>query len=223
MDYDEEDVLEPDVKVLDKVKGILNKERGDWETFQERKKIYTDFLKERHKPIDKLNPYKLVNWLEHGLLEEQPIKPEWKYKKEVMPRVAVLIDDCMGTDLMTKRNAGLTKFIIAHRHWAKGMGCSVYMLVQSYCSHDGVARPIRENTCLLMLWKVKDEKQKRKIIEEAGLDIPEEEFNEILEYATDKKYGFLTIDFNPRCSMKQFRSGFNEYLTTKNMTCKCHK
>jgi hypothetical protein len=72
-----------------------------------------------------------------------------------------------------------------------------------------------------MLWKVKDEKQRKKIIEEAGLDVTEQEFGEMLDYATGQDYGFLMVDFQPKCTLKQFRCCFNEYLTCPSMKCKC--
>ena len=148
-----------------------------------------------------------------GLLDNPNMeKPTWKYRTEQAPRIAVIIDDSVGTDLMNKRTAGLTKFIIAHRHWGKGLGCSVYMLVQSYCCHEGVARAIRENTCLLMLWKVKDKNQRAKIIEEAGLDVSEEQFFGMLDHCICEPYGFLCIDFQPKTQMTQFRKCFKTFL-----------
>ena len=49
-------------------------------------------------------------------------------------------------------------------------------------TNEGVSRAIRENTCLLMLWKVKDKNQRAKIIEEAGLDVTEEQFFGMLNH-----------------------------------------
>ena len=222
LDYNTDDVMEPTRDVLEKVKDILEDERMDWEEYLDEKEIYEDYLYDRVLPVEQINPYKLITYYDKGLLESEITKkPVWKYKHERPPSVCVLIDDCMGTDLMTKRSAGLTRFIIAHRHWSKGLGCSVFMLTQSYCSHDGVARPIRENCTNLMLWKVKDEKQRKKIIEEAGLDVTEQEFGEMLDYATGQDYGFLMVDFQPKCTLKQFRCCFNEYLTCPSMKCKC--
>ena len=62
-----------------------------------------------------------------GFFEGAPV---WKYRKEVPPRLFLIIDDCMGTDLMKPR-AKLINFCIKHRHIADGLGVSVAMLVQS--------------------------------------------------------------------------------------------
>ena len=161
------------------------------------KHLYSKFHKDiKHKKIKDIDPDDLMEYYELGLLDNGAMPmPEWKYRNEVPPRIAVIIDDAVGTDLMNKRTAGLTKFIIAHRHWGKGLGCSVFMLVQSYACHEGVARCIRENTCILMLWKVKDKNQRAKIIEEAGLDVSEEQFYGMLDHCISQPYGFLTIDF----------------------------
>lgn len=210
----EEDVFEPDVACLKKVKDIINAERAEWDLFLQKKELYKSFHNDiKFKQVKSINSDNLMAYYEMGLLDDPNMEcPVWKYRNEVPPRIAVIIDDAVGTDLMTKRTAGLTKFIIAHRHWGKGLGCSVYMLVQSYACHEGVARCIRENTCLLMLWKVKDKNQRAKIIEEAGLDISEEQFYGMLDNCISEPYGFLTIDFQSKIPEHQFRKCFKTFL-----------
>ena len=85
-------------------------------------------------------------------------------------------------------------------------------LVQSYCAIGGVPRPIRENCTLLLLFKLKDENQRKKIHEEIGADIDLEKFDSMFSYATEEPFSFLTIDFNPVDKEKQFRKQFDEYL-----------
>ena len=210
----EDDIFEPDVMCLKNVKDIINAERQEWDLFLQQKELYEKFHRDmKHKQIKNINSEQLMAYLEIGLLDDPNMeKPAWKYRAEVPPRIAVIIDDSVGTDLMNKRTAGLIKFIIAHRHWGKGLGCSVFMLVQSYACHGGVDRAIRENTCLLMLWKVKDKNQKSKIIEEAGLDISEEQFSAMLEHCISEPYGFLTIDFQSKTPEHQFRKCFKTFL-----------
>ena len=86
------------------------------------------------------------------------------------------------------------------------------MLVQSYCAIGGVPRPIRENTTLLLLFKCKDENQRKKIHEEIGADVDLEKFDAMFNYATEEPFNFLTVDFNPKEKEKQFRKNFDEYL-----------
>ena len=210
----EDDIFEPDVMCLKRCKDIINAEREEWNLFLQQKELYEKFHNDmKFKQIKNIRSEQLMMYYEAGLLDDPGMeKPKWKYRKEVPPRIAVIIDDSVGTDLMNKRTAGLTKFIIAHRHWGKGLGCSVFMLVQSYCCHEGVSRAIRENTCLLMLWKVKDKNQRAKIIEEAGLDVTEEQFFGMLNHCISEPYGFLCIDFQPKTPEQQFRMCFSTFL-----------
>jgi hypothetical protein len=146
---------------------------------------------------------------------------EWKYGKERPPRLACIIDDCMGTDLMTKRTAGLTNLCIRHRHIGDGLGISLFMLVQSYCSRDGLARPIRENTTHLMLFKINDEAQIKKVKSESDLPVSDEEWTAMCEYAHSKPFNYLFIDFSPKCETKRFRNGMDSYIIPDSLKDKC--
>ena len=117
----------------------------------------------------------------------------------------------MGTDLFKPR-AKLINFCIKHRHIADGLGISVAMLVQSYCAIGGVPRPIRENTTLLLLFKCKDENQRKKIHEEIGSDVDLDKFDAMYTYATEEPFSFLTVDFNPKSPDKQYRKQFDTFL-----------
>jgi hypothetical protein len=104
--------------------------------------------------------YDSLGWFD----DAAPKRPVWKYREERPPRLAVVVDDCMGTDLLLP-SAGLTNFCIKHRHLGRGLGCSVFMLVQSYCAQGGIARPIREKCMLLALFKMRDMNQRAKLLE----------------------------------------------------------
>ena len=202
----EEDILEPHKEVLKHVKNVIDAERAEWDAFLANKEKWFEIVNS-DRPISSYPAGFLQSLIENKFLE-----PKWKYELEVPSRLFMIIDDCMGTDLY-KPSAGLTRFIIAHRHWGKGLGISVAMLVQTYKGKEGVARPIRENCCLLCLWKLKDMNQLKAIHEEIGSDIMLDKFNEIFTRATEKPFGFLTIDFSAKRPEYTFRSNFNEYLT----------
>ena len=131
----EDDIFEPDVMCLKKTKDIINAEREEYELFLQQKELYEKFHNDmKFKQIKNIRSEQLMMYYEAGLLDDPGMeKPEWRYRKEVPPRIAVIIDDSVGTDLMNKRTAGLTKFIIAHRHWGKGLGCSVFMPIILLC------------------------------------------------------------------------------------------
>tara|TARA_Y100000114_G_C11731634_1_gene313922 strand:- start:307 stop:1188 length:882 start_codon:yes stop_codon:yes gene_type:complete len=208
-DIADEDVYEPEINVLQDIIKLVEAEKTEWDLFLIQKEQYKQFKREiRKKPITEIDEELLLEYQEMGFFEGAP---EWKYAKEVPPRLFLVIDDCMGTDLMKPRGR-LINFCIKHRHIADGLGISVAMLVQSYCALGGVPRPIRENTTLLLLFKCKDENQRKKIHEEIGADVDLEKFDEMYTYATEEPFSFLLVDFNPKKPEKQFRKQFDEYL-----------
>tara|TARA_R110000824_G_scaffold25396_1_gene88512 strand:+ start:163 stop:1083 length:921 start_codon:yes stop_codon:yes gene_type:complete len=208
---DEPEVFEPTRDVLRKMDGLLDKERKLWEEHLTSKKRWKEFEKDMKRDLGNVDGEKLVDYYERGFMNLQGA-PKWKYKHDGPGRCAIVIDDAVGTDLYNKPSSGLTQFCISHRHRAKGVGCSVFMLVQSYCCKEGVPRPIRENCTHLCLFKLKDENQLDKIHKEIGCDMNMEKFDDIFKHATEEPYCFLTVDFCPKEDKKQFRKNFNEYL-----------
>ncbi len=208
-DIDDMDVYEPEINVLQDIIGVVEAEKSEWDMFLLQKEQYREFKKDiKQRPITEIDPELLLEYQDLGFFEGPPT---WKYAKEVPPRLFLIIDDCMGTDLMKPRGR-LINFCIKHRHIADGLGISVAMLVQSYCAIGGVPRPIRENCTLLLLFKLKDENQRKKIHEEIGADIDLEKFDSMFSYATEEPFSFLCVDFNPISPDKQFRKQFDEYL-----------
>ena len=202
-----DDVLEPDINAVKIAVKMVEKEKEEWDEFLEKKKLYNEFLTDKEGSLEKLNARRLLMYYNYGFLEKNVEKPEWKYPVEQPPRIAIVIDDAMGTDLMAKRTAGLVNLCIKHRHIADGLGCSVFMLVQSYKAQGGVNRAIRENTTHLLLFKVNDIHQIQAIKEESDLPITDEEWEQMCNYAHSKPFNFLFIDFARKCPTKQFRSG----------------
>jgi hypothetical protein len=151
-----EDVMEPDMGCINTLKKLVQADKDEWDEFLSDKELYAKYTKDMHS-FEKINDNCLMNYMDKGFFQPTYNKPVWKYPIERPPRLACIIDDCMGTDLMSKRTAGLTNLCIRSRHVGDGLGISLFMLVQSYCSHGGVARPIRENCTHLMLFKINDE------------------------------------------------------------------
>ena len=206
---EEEDVYEPDIMVLKNVIQLVEAEKSEWDMFLVQKQQYQEFKRDlKRKPITEIDEGLLLEYQDLGFFEGPPT---WKYNKEVPPRLFLIIDDCMGTDLFKPR-AKLINFCIKHRHIADGLGISVAMLVQSYCAIGGVPRPIRENTTLLLLFKCKDENQRKKIHEEIGSDVDLDKFDAMYTYATEEPFSFLTVDFNPKAPDKQYRKQFDTFL-----------
>ena len=152
----DEDVFEPEIDVLKTVIKVVEDDKNEWDTYQDLMKKYKDFklLMKSDRPIHQIDPMKLIEFMELGFLQSggEITEPEWKYKHKRPPRYFIIIDDCMGTDLLKPRGR-LTQLICKHRHICEGLGISVAMLVQSYCAVGGLSRAIRENTTLLLLFK----------------------------------------------------------------------
>ena len=213
-----EDVIEPSKDAVQRIKEKLDAETKEWEEYHEKKKQYSQFMKEMRsqRSIDLLPMDQLGMWEMAGFFENPP---KWKRADDTHPtRIYVLCDDVFGSPMlrMGKGMEDFTNLCIAHRHQMcsgnTGYGCSIGILTQSYSAIASVPRPVRENCTLLCLFLNSDEKQRSKIKEEMS-DIPNlEQFEEFWNYATSKPHGFLTIDMNPPTPEKRFRSQYNEYL-----------
>tara|TARA_R110001606_G_scaffold239052_1_gene387016 strand:+ start:113 stop:1081 length:969 start_codon:yes stop_codon:yes gene_type:complete len=213
-DIQEDDVLEPTVTALREIIKLVEAEKQEWELFLQQKELYEKFHTDmKHKAIKNIKSDQLMAYYEMGLLDDPSMeKPKWKHPLECPPRLALIIDDCLGTDLMARRTAGLVNTAIKHRHLSDGLGLSIFMLVQSYCAQGGCARPIRENATSLWLFKINDYNQIKKIKEEADLPVSDEDFEKMCNYCHEKPYGFIICDFNAKSEDKRFRCGFDEYL-----------
>ena len=220
-DVEESDVYEPNADVLHTIVENVEQERQDWDSFLQKKKEHKKYQSEiKSKPIKNIDPDELMHYYDMGFMSGE--KPSWKYKIERPPRLAVIIDDSLGTDLMAKRTAGLTNMCIKHRHIGDGLGISIFMLVQSYCAQGGVPRPVRENCTHLLLFKINDKKQIDKVREECDLPVTDEEWENMCNYAHEIPYNFLFIDFAAKKPCQQFRSGFDEYIVPPSLEVKCN-
>ena len=220
-DIEDADVYEPCMNVIKQIIKNVETEKQEFEDFLKRKELFKKFKKDiMGKPFDRIRGNDLVEYLDNGFFEPT-FNDKWKYSVERPPRLAVIIDDCLGTDLMARRTAGLTNLAIRHRHVGDGLGISIFMLVQSYCALGGVARPIRENTTHLLLFKINDFNQIKKVKEESDLPVTDEEWTAMCTYAHAIPYNFLFLDFSPKTECRRFRSGFDEYIVPDSIPCHC--
>ena len=210
-EIDEEDIYEPTVTVLKDLIKMVEAEKAEWDSFLQMKEMYKKFQRDiKTKPINRIDPDQLLEYQDIGFFEGPP---EWKYKNEVPPRLGVIVDDCLGTPLLSKPSAGLINLCIKHRHIGKGLGISIFMLVQSYCSQGGINRAIRENCTMLLLFKLNQDAQIKKLYEEADLEMDEQSFVNMCKEVHSIDYNFLLMDFAPKDPNKKFRSGWDQYIT----------
>ena len=208
----EEDTFEPDVSVLKDITGMVEAERAEWDHFLHLKEMYRKFQKDIRKPINRLDPELLLEYQDLDFFEGPPT---WKYPVEQPPRLGVIIDDCLGTPLLSKPSAGLVNMCIKHRHLGKGLGISIFMLVQSYCAQGGINRAIRENCTLLLLFKLNQDAQIKKLYSETDLDMTEEQFIDMCKEVHSIDYNFLLMDFAPKQECMKFRSGWDTLIQPK--------
>ena len=208
-----EDCFDPSKHVLKTIRKIIQEEKDDWDRYKHEMKLYKEYLSviagnslnlKDSKLIERLLLYSDMNFLDGP--------PKYKYGNRPA-RLSLVIDDSMGTDIMLP-SAGLTKFVIAHRHWSQGMGISVFMLVQSYTAgaSQGLSRAIREQTTQLWLFKIAQEKQLQLIYQEADLDINYEKYIKLCNIIHEEQYNFLLLDFNAKTPDKKYRNGFKEFI-----------
>ena len=94
------------------ITALVEAERAEWDQFLSMKELYKRFQKDIRRPINRLDPDLL---LEHQNLDFFEGPPVWKYPVEHPPRLGVIIDDCLGTPLLSKPSAGLVNMCIKHR------------------------------------------------------------------------------------------------------------
>jgi len=220
----EEDVIEPDVTSIKKAIKIMDDEKQEWDDFLQKKKLYEEFTKDKKGNLEFLNSRRLLEYYNAGFLDHE--KPTWKYPVEQPPRIALVLDDLLGSDVYARsRASGFNNLVMRHRHMMSGVGCSIFMLVQSYKAQGGVPRVVRENATALMLFRVNDVNQLKSIKDECDLPVTDEEFYDMCNYCHDIPYNFLFIDFSPKCPTKRFRSGWGEYLIPPSLkdACTCNK
>jgi hypothetical protein len=208
----EEDALEPTRSCLKEVLKRIDTEKKEYDEYLERANKYAEFqalLSVETMGMTSEVAKRVLAYDKLGFFEQAP--PKWRYGDgSHPPRLALILDDCLGTPVFLP-SAGLTSFCVSHRHHS-GIGCSVFMLTQSYCAKESVNRAIRENTCVLMLFKCVQEAQLQKIYEECDIPISYPAFIEMATDVFKQPYSFLTIDFQCKEKRMRFRRNFNEFL-----------
>ena len=205
LNLDEEDIYEDadDISCLDKIKEQIETERDELEKYEADKKKYKELMKLLAEDnvvggSSKISDELLIKFYRDGAFE--PPQHKWGGR---MPCMAILFDDCMGSQLFTKGIRKLNAMVIYHRHLGQmkkggALGCSLYFLVQSYKAQSGgISKCIRGNTTSLAIGRTKSEKELDDIAEECGAEVPKELFHKIHTQATkDSKFDFLFIDFH---------------------------
>ena len=101
------------------------------------------------------------------------------YKDGKPPVLALFIDDCLCSKLMTNRK--FPNLIMRHRHLGDfpqggAVGLSILIAIQSYKAQSGLPKCIRNQATSICLFRTKDDSEKKQIAESFSGEIPIERF-----------------------------------------------
>ena len=141
----------------------VEEEAAAWDDFQQEVKTW----KQLHaaKLVEDLHPDVLAMAEGYGMLEENAREPKSRYGHR--PVVHIVCDDLMGSPMMSGGpRSKLVNTCIRHRHIGNGLGCTLWLSVQSWSAQGSVPRPCRENCTGTALWYSPHEQQRTKMAEE---------------------------------------------------------
>jgi hypothetical protein len=215
-----DDVLEPEIGTC---QIVMNKVEEMGRLFDK----YHEDLLEWERLQKEIRSNKHVNMIEDNLLlqfqsMEKPTYEFMRNGKAYKPIVTCFFDDCQGTDVYSpSRKNKLNYMTIKHRHIApvkfgdgKAIGINLMFAIQNYTTNaQGIPKSVRGNMNIICLFKNKNENELKLIAEETSGEVSKEVFFKVFNEATSIPYGFLTIDLNPKKTVKSmFRRCWNEYL-----------
>ena len=219
LNIDDDDVYEDteDISIIDDIKKKIEEEAEEYDLYHEKMREYKKFLALQSRRDD--IPDDLLMMFFDGGTETFTKPYHWLNGRR--PRLALLCDDILGSKLFSKGLRKMNNLAILHRHCGPvesegggALGISIFYLTQSYTiQHGGISQCIRNNCTSLILFKTKNERECKKIVEECSGAVDADTFDKMYTYATDKPHGFLYIDFHPKeCHPSQFRCNFDEFL-----------
>ena len=220
INIDEDDMYEDtdDLTIIDDIISKVEQEGNEYDEYHEKMKEYNEFLKHANN-----NDYHLIDddTLETFMNEHNEIvKPE-HYLDGRRPKIALILDDILGSFLMSKGIRKVNNLAIRHRHISPvksegsgEIGISTFFLTQTFrCQAGGISKPIRSNCNSLIIFKTKNENEFNDLRDEVAGEIGKELFTKIYEMATNEPHAFLFIDFNPKSSHpSRYRKNLDTFL-----------
>ena len=207
-----EDVDDP--KIIDDIKKIVEDEAKDLERYKEELKRYNKLMKDL-KEGNYMNDEDLILFFNKDNF--QPPEHRFNGRK---PRIAVLVDDCLGSGLFS-RPRKLNALSTYSRHIGQleeggSIGVSLYFLIQSFkCQVGGLNKTIRNQATSLILFKTKDKGELKDIAESVAGEIDDEKFYKVYDTAIGdgSDYPFLFIDLHKKPNQpSMFRRKLDTYI-----------
>jgi hypothetical protein len=207
----EEDRLDScDNAALRQVMDGVEEESAAWDDYQRKLKAWNRLHSARD--VDDLEPEVLMLANSSGLLEENSKKPKSRYGHK--PVLHCVLDDMMGCPLMSGGvRSPLVNFAIKHRHVGNGLGCSLYLCVQSWSAQGSVPRPIRENAMGVVVFNTPHQKQIETMAEELSDKRGADVFMDWYKQATEPDHGFLFVDMTSKDA--RYKAGWNTPLRSQ--------
>lgn len=222
---DPDDVYaQPNAAALAHVKQKIEQIRDEYEEFLEKLERWKAFMHKLKHSDDTQTLFSddMVDFFDG----REFVKPIWKYGmkdgKARLPMLALILDDCVGSELYTRGIRQLNAFTIFHRHLGQlhgkeggAIGCSLYFLCQCFkCSSGGISKCIRNNTTSMIIFHTKSEKELDEISDECNGEVSKQDFMKLYDTAMVDKHSFLFIDLHKKEHHPSgFRRNLDEFLT----------
>jgi hypothetical protein len=206
-----------DITVIDRIIASVDKERDDLEEYLEKKKRYDRLMKglRNESPMFRVSDDDLLASFDGNRFK--PPEHKWGGRR---PCICVWFDDIFGSQLMLGRGARkISELCIKHRHMGQlreggALGCSLIFNMQAYKSaQGGLPKALRGNLTLLMLGRMKSEKDLDAVADEVAGEVDRDTFYRVFAQATDRPHSFLVIDMHPKKDHpSQFRRGLDTFI-----------
>jgi hypothetical protein len=206
-----------DITVIDKIIASIDQERDDLEEYLEKKKRYDRLMKglRNESPMFRVSDDDLLASFDGHRFK--PPSHKWGGRR---PCICVWFDDIFGSQLMLGRGARkISELCIKHRHMGQlreggALGCSLIFNMQAYKSaQGGLPKALRGNLTLLMIGRMKSERDLDAVAEEVAGEVSKEVFFRVFAQATDRPHSFLVIDMHPKKEHpSQFRRGLDTFI-----------
>jgi len=220
INIDEDDMYEDteDLTIIDNIISKVEEEGREYDEYHEKMKEYNEFIKNSNN-----NDYHLIDddTIDKFMDDNNNfLKPE-HYLNGRRPKIALILDDILGSYLMSKGIRKVNNLAIKHRHISPvksegggAVGVSTFFLTQTFrCQTAGISKPIRSNCNSLIIFKTKNENEFNDLRDEVAGEIGKDLFTKIYEIATDEPHSFLFLDFNPKKSHpSRYRKNLDTFL-----------
>jgi len=212
---EEDDALPATYESLLQIQDIMAEEAEEWNEYQKQLIIYNKLQTLIRTPGRTKVDWSLLFEADAAGLLDHYTKPTYKYGNRPIS-VYVIFDDIIGTELFGTKSANgnnakqlLTNMCILHRH-VQNIGLSMAFLCQVYLGNFALPRVIREQASFLCIFRTYDIKRLKQMANE--LDIPEETFKALHDFATAELHQFLLVDLTTKDKSMKYRKGFNERI-----------